>query len=72
LIVHGPLLATLLVDLLRRNTEAKLTSFRFRAMRPLFDISPFGVCGVPGEAGKVALWAQDNQGFFCMDAEAHL
>ena len=70
LIVHGPLLATLLVDLLRRNSEAKLTAFRFRAMRPLFDICPFAVCGAPGEAGKVVLGAQDDQGFFCMDAEA--
>ena len=70
LVVHGPLLATLLVDLLRRNSAAQLTGFRFRAMRPLFDISPFAVCGAPGEAGKVALWAQDEQGFLCMDAEA--
>jgi 3-methylfumaryl-CoA hydratase len=70
LVVHGPLLATLLVDLVRRNTDAKLTAFRFRAMRPLFDSSPFAVCGVLGEAGKVALWAQDDQGFLCMDAEA--
>ena len=70
LVVHGPLLATLLVDLARRNNEATLTAFRFRALRPLFDISPFAVCGVPGEAGRVALWAQDDQGFLCMDAEA--
>ena len=48
LVVHGPLLATLLVDLLRRERpEAALRSFEFRAMAPLFDVAPFDVCGRP-------------------------
>jgi 3-methylfumaryl-CoA hydratase len=70
LVVHGPLLATLLLDLLRRNLEAAVKTFHFRAVRPLFDGSPFAVCGQPGEGGKIALWAQHDQGFLCMDAEA--
>ena len=70
LIVHGPLIATLLIDLLRRNTSAKVTSFTFRAMKPLFDIAPFAICGGPAAEGKIALWAQDADGNLCMRAEA--
>ena len=37
LVVHGPLLATLLLDLLQRHhTGGAITRFRFRAYRPLF------------------------------------
>jgi 3-methylfumaryl-CoA hydratase len=70
LIVHGPLIATLLVDLLRRKTDRRLQSFRFRAVSPLFDIAPFAVCGHPGTDGRVALWARNAQGNLAMDAEA--
>jgi 3-methylfumaryl-CoA hydratase len=70
LIVHGPLIATLLVDLLRRNTDKTLKSFKFRAVSPLFDIAPFAVCGKPGADGKVALWAQNAQGGLAMEADA--
>ena len=48
LIVHGPLIATLLVDLLRRNLPgATIAAFAFRALKPVFDIAPFFVCGRP-------------------------
>ncbi len=70
LVVHGPLLATLLLDLLRRNVSHDVKSFRFRAVRPIFDTAPFAVCGAPGAGGTVALWAQDADGYLCMDAEA--
>ncbi len=73
LIVHGPLIATLLVDLLRRNTAAALQSFHFRAVSPLFDVAPFALCGTPGEDGaSVALWAQNQGGALAMEAEAVL
>ena len=72
LIVHGPLIATLLVDLLRRNSNATLKSFRFRAVSPLFDIAPFSVHGRPGDDNKVALWARNPDGRLAMDAEAVL
>jgi 3-methylfumaryl-CoA hydratase len=72
LIVHGPLLATLLVDLLRRNSDATLKSFKFRALAPTFDTTPFAVCGQPGAAGTVALWAQHQTGVLAMQAEATL
>jgi 3-methylfumaryl-CoA hydratase len=70
LIVHGPLIATLLVDLLRRNTQGSLKKFSFRAVSPLFDIAPFAVCGRPGENGSVNLWAQNADGAVAMEARA--
>jgi 3-methylfumaryl-CoA hydratase len=70
LIVHGPLIATLLVDLWRRHSSARLASFSFRAMSPLFDISDFTVCGTPGADGSVALWARNADGFLAMEAQA--
>lgn len=73
LIVHGPLIATLLLDLLRRNLPAaKVRSFSFRAVRPLFDIAPFAVCGRPEADGRVALWACDDSGTLAMEGSAQI
>jgi 3-methylfumaryl-CoA hydratase len=73
LIVHGPLLATLLLDLVRRNaSDAEVATFRFRAARPTFDLHPFRVNGEPRSDGSVHLWAQDHEGFLTMDATATL
>jgi 3-methylfumaryl-CoA hydratase len=73
LIVHGPLIATLLLDLLRRNLpQANLGSFAFRAVKPLFDVAPFSVCGRIEADGMVRLWASDAQGLLAMDASAVL
>jgi len=72
LIVHGPLIATLLLDLLRHQLpEAEVVRYEFRAVRPTFDISHFYVCGEPGADGKTFhLWAKDHEGWLTMDATA--
>ncbi len=72
LVVHGPLLATLLLDLVRRNTEgATVERFRFKGLRPTFDTSPFTVEGDPGDDPRqLRLWSTDNQGQIGMEAEA--
>jgi 3-methylfumaryl-CoA hydratase len=74
LIVHGPLIATLLMDLLRRNLpDADVASFRFKAVRPTFDLHPFQVNGQIQPDGKtVKLYAQDDEGWLTMDAAATL
>jgi len=74
LIVHGPLIATLLLDLLRRERpDAEVASFRFKAVRPTFDLHPFSVNGQPQADGKtVRLWAADHEGWLTMDATATL
>jgi 3-methylfumaryl-CoA hydratase len=72
LIVHGPLIATLLMDLLRRQApDAKVASFRFKAVRPTFDLHPFKVHG-QRNGREVRLWAQDHEGWLTMDATATL
>jgi 3-methylfumaryl-CoA hydratase len=72
LIVHGPLIATLLMDLLRRQLpDAPVAGFRFKAVRPTFDLYPFRVNGTR-EGDSVRLWAQDHEGWLTMDAVATL
>jgi 3-methylfumaryl-CoA hydratase len=73
LVVHGPLIATLLLDNLRRYVlNAHVRRFAFKAMRPLFDLHPFTVCGRDEGAGAHALWARDHQGALAMQATAEL
>ena len=74
LIVHGPLIATLLMDLLRRRMpDADVASFRFKAVRPTFEPHPLRLNGSLQEDGKtVHLWAQDHEGWVTMDATATL
>jgi len=70
LVVHGPLLATLMLDLLRRNLpEATVTRFSFRAVSPVFDLAPFSVCGRP-EGDSVKLWVRNAAGGLAMEATA--
>jgi 3-methylfumaryl-CoA hydratase len=72
LVVHGPLIATLLLDLLRRQApQAEVAEFRFRALRPTFDGRPMRVNGRP-EGRTVRLWSQDHEGWLTMDASATL
>ncbi len=74
LIVHGPLLATLLVDLLaERLTDWTLNKFEFRAMSPVFDLDDFTVCGLqPNSSGISKMWIKDHNGSLCMQATATL
>ena len=74
LIVHGPLIATLLVDLVRREQpDAVVQSFAFKALRPTFAGQVFTVCGKPAADGRtVDLWAKDHEGYLTMRATAAL
>ncbi|WP_246084938.1 MULTISPECIES: acyl-CoA dehydrogenase [Pseudomonas] len=74
LVVHGPLIATLLMNLLRDELpQARVVGFSFRAVRPLFDTRAFRVCAKPEANGSsIQLWAEDADGFLCMDAQAEL
>ena len=75
LIVHGPLIATLLMDLLRRHhPDATVRRFEFAAVRPLFDLHPFTLCGRAdeGDARRVRLWTRDHEGMLTMRASAEI
>jgi 3-methylfumaryl-CoA hydratase len=68
LVVHGPYLATLLMDHYLRNRPGRaVTGFRFRARSPLFDGAAFELH--LGEAAEGAeLWAVDGQGRIAVNA----
>ena len=73
LVVHGPLIATLLLELLHRALpEATVARFEFRALEPIFDVAPFQVCGRRDGERAVRLWARTPEGHLAMDASATL
>ncbi|EEA04055.1 conserved hypothetical protein [Burkholderia sp. H160] len=75
LVVHGPLLATLLMDSLRSELPgARVEAFSFRAIKPVVDTSPFYVCGKRDESdpSKVSLWIAGSDGSLRMEATAVL
>lgn len=72
LVVHGPLISTLLHDLaVRCCPEAKLSRFEFRGMAPLFVDRPFRIEAVrSGDGNGLGLWARGPEGELAMRAEA--
>ena len=70
LVVHGPLIATLLLDLLRRSRpRLRVKRFEFKAVSPLIDTMPFEVCGrLDGD--DATLWARRGDGGLAMQAGA--
>ncbi|MFQ5958379.1 MAG: MaoC family dehydratase N-terminal domain-containing protein, partial [Alphaproteobacteria bacterium] len=74
LVVHGPLTAILLLDLLRRSLPDRAPArFDYRALVPLFDTAPFTVAGAPGEDGRsAALWAARPDGAMAMSGTVTL
>ncbi|MGK8204853.1 FAS1-like dehydratase domain-containing protein [Burkholderia cenocepacia] len=74
LVVHGPLMATLLTDLVRRERpDATLQQFTFKAVRPVFSGRPLTLCGLPtGDGTTIDLWVKDHEGYLTMRASAVL
>ena len=73
LIVHGPMIATLLIELLHENLpNRRLKTYEFRAIRPLFDIHHFEVNGKAQNDGSISLWTKNYEGFASMKATATL
>ncbi|PWE33269.1 acyl-CoA dehydrogenase [Maritimibacter sp. 55A14] len=72
LVVHGPLLAMLLMDLLRRELpQAEVRDFTFRAIATVFATHDFTLHGGPGDGhGCVRLWVRRHDGALAMDATA--
>jgi 3-methylfumaryl-CoA hydratase len=71
LVVHGPLIATLLVDLIRANLPAATVKrFEFRAVSPIFDTADFTVAGKPRDKHTIDLWAKNAAGALVMTATA--
>lgn len=68
LIVHGPLLAQLLVHM-AEGMLGGVKRFKFRATAPLFDDEAATFCARP-EGDGLALWVRGPDGRQCMVAEA--
>jgi len=71
LVVHGPLIATLMVDLCRRNRpEARIIGFSFRAMAPLFCGNEMVLGAAPSEDGlSASVWAVNHEGGLASQGE---
>ena len=75
LVVHGPLIATLLAELARTHLPRRvMRAFSFRAVAPVCDVAPFRVCGKidAASADQVVLWAETPSGHLAMQAAATL
>ena len=74
LIVHGPLIATMLMELLCSQVPAqRVREFSFRAVSPTFDTETFSVNGKLSADGHEAhLWAANSRGELTMQATAVL
>jgi 3-methylfumaryl-CoA hydratase len=71
LVVHGPLIATLLLALLERERpHVHVRHFSFKAISPLIDIYPFSLHMRADRGGQVKLWALNQEGALAMSAEA--
>lgn len=63
LIVHGPLLGLLQIELARRAAPERIPdSFEFRALSPLFAGAPFTVCARREADGSMSTWIANAKG----------
>jgi len=71
LVVHGPLTAMLLAQLVSKSTARPMRAFSFRGAAPLFDLGPVRLLGTL-EGDSVALQAQGPDGNAALLASATL
>ncbi len=74
LLVHGPLLATMLIDeLLRRFPGRPLLEYSFRVLHPVFDTETFSLCGrAPEASGQTQIWIANEAGALCLQGKARM
>ncbi len=72
LVVHGPLTAMLLMELVRQNAQRPVSAYTFRGQAPLFDLAPFRLVATPDAQNTVLLEAHGPDGRTAMSASAEL
>jgi 3-methylfumaryl-CoA hydratase len=74
LVVHGPLMATMLLDLVRFELpHAVVCEFEFRALAPVFETNQFSIHGQPNADGKtINLWVRRDDGTLAIQALAKI
>ena len=70
LVVHGPLIATLLSLFAERNSGRRLRKFSFRGKRPVFDLDCFTLTGSFSGRDSAELRVLDHMSQLSMTAEA--
>lgn len=70
LVVHGPLMATMLSLFAERQSGRKLHKFSFRGKRPIFDLDGFTLTGSFSGRDSAELRVLDHQSQLSMSAEA--
>lgn len=71
LIVHGPLIGTLLMKLaVEKMTGKSLKKFEFRNFNPVFDTAPFQICGKRTGENECNVWATGPSGELAVSASA--
>lgn len=69
LVVHGPLSAVLLADLVEQTMQIAMHTFHFKGVKPLFDERPMRLVAMPNDSG-IALEAQACDGSVAIEASA--
>ena len=70
LVVHGPLMATMLSLFAERNSGRQLRKYSFRGKRPVFDLDGFTLTGSFSGRDSAELRVLDHQSQLSMSAEA--
>ncbi|WP_422029562.1 FAS1-like dehydratase domain-containing protein [Reyranella sp.] len=71
LIVHGPLMGMLQIELARRCNPGKVVrSFEFRALSPVFGGAALGVHGRHEQDGSITTWIADPNGGLAQQGKA--
>lgn len=72
LVVHGPLIATLLVELIRKNMpDTRVLEYSFRIKGPIFDFQTFKIEGCR-EGDSVSLWTVNDSGLETVTGQAKI
>jgi len=67
LVVHGPLLATMMVGMAAGSLpDRSVSRFEFRGMRPVMDTETFTVNVDPDGEDAVDVWVANGEGMFAM------
>ncbi|GLQ07980.1 FAS1-like dehydratase domain-containing protein [Sneathiella chinensis] len=71
LIVHGPLIGTLLMKLATERMGGRpLKTFAFRNVNPIYDTGPFMLCGKQIDDNTAEIWARGPAGELAVKATA--
>jgi len=67
LVVHGPLLATMMVGAAARSQpDRQVSAFEFRGLRPVMDTETFTVNVEPDGTDEVDVWVANGDGVYAM------